>query len=63
MPHPKGHSLEFDSSYQDAFNSLKKTFTFTSILTHWISDAQLIMETDASDYALAAILSIVNNDK
>jgi len=53
---------KFDSSCQDAFNSLKKAFTSASILTHWISDAQLIVETDASDYALAAILFIVNED-
>ena len=53
---------KFDSSCQDAFNSLKKAFTSASILTHWIPDAQLIVETDASDYALAAILSIVNED-
>ena len=53
---------KFDSSCQDAFNSLKKVFTSTPILTHWIPDAQLIVETDASDYALAAILSIVNKD-
>ena len=31
-------------------------------LTYWIPDAQLIVETDASDYALAAILSIINED-
>ena len=53
---------KFNSSCQDAFNSLKKAFTSTSILTHWISNAQLIVETDALDYALAAILSIVNDD-
>jgi len=53
---------KFNSSCQDAFNSLKKAFTSASILTHWIPDAQLIVETDASDYALAAILSVVNED-
>ena len=53
---------KFDSSCQDAFNSLKKVFTSAPILTHWIPDAQLIVETDASDYALAAILSVVNED-
>jgi len=53
---------KFDSSCRDAFNSLKKAFTSAPILTHWIPNAQLIMETDASDYALAAILSIVNKD-
>ena len=53
---------KFNSFYHDAFNSLKKAFTSTPILTHWIPDAQLIVETDASDYALAAILSIVNDN-
>ena len=53
---------KFDSSCQDAFNFLKKAFTSAPILTHWISNAQLIMETDASNYALTAILSIVNKD-
>ena len=53
---------KFNSSCQDAFNSLKKAFTSAPILTHWIPDAQLIVETDASDYALAAILSVVNED-
>jgi len=53
---------KFDSSCQDAFNSLKKAFTSIPILTHWIPNAQLIVETDALDYALAAILSIVNED-
>ena len=53
---------KFDSFCQNAFNSLKKAFTSASILTHWIPDAQLIVETNASDYALAAILSVVNED-
>ena len=53
---------KFDFSYQDAFNSLKKAFTSTPTLTHWIPNTQLIVETDALDYALAAILSIVNDD-
>jgi len=29
---------------------------------HWVLDAQLVMETDASDYALTAILSIMTKD-
>ena len=53
---------KFDFSCQDAFNSLKKAFISAPILTHWIPDAQLIMETDVSDYALTAILFIVNKD-
>ena len=58
----KDISWKFDSSCHDTFNSLKKAFTSTSILTYWISDAQLIVETDALDYALTTILSIVNED-
>ena len=53
---------KFNSSCHDAFNSLKKAFISTSILTYWIPDAQLIVETNALDYALAAILSIVNKE-
>ena len=53
---------KFDSSCVDAFNSLKKAFTSASILTYWISNAQLIMETDALDYALTTIFSIVNKE-
>jgi len=58
----KDISWKFNSSCKDAFNSLKKAFTSTSILTHWIPDVQLIVETNASDYVLTAILSIVNED-
>ncbi len=62
MPHPEEHFWKFNSLCRDVFNSLKKAFTSTPILTHWISDAQLIVETNTSDYALTAILSIVNKD-
>ena len=65
----KGTPWNFDKNYKKAFNTLKKAFNtlkqaFTSapILTHWVPDTQLIMETDASDYALAAILSIMTKD-
>ena len=53
---------KFNFSCCNAFNSLKKAFTSTPILTYWIPDAQLIVETDVSDYALTAILSIVNKE-
>ena len=53
---------KFDSLCYDAFNSLKKAFTPVPILTHWIPNAQLIVETDVSDYALTVILSIVNEE-
>ena len=62
MPYLEGHSLKVNSSCYDAFNSLKKAFIFTSILTYWISNTQLIMETNALDYAPTVILSIINKE-
>ena len=53
---------KFDPSCCNAFNSLKKAFIFTSILTYWIPNTQLIMKTDASHYAPTTILSIVNEE-
>jgi RNase H-like domain found in reverse transcriptase len=41
---------------------LKKAFTTAPVLTHWIPDAPLIVETDASDYPLTAILSLRTSD-
>ena len=32
------------------------------VLTHWIPDTLIMVETDASDYALAAVLSICTPD-
>jgi len=59
----KDISWKFNSSCHDTFNSLKKTFTSAPILTHWVLDAQLIMETNASDYALTTILFIIINEE
>ena len=42
---------------RDTFNKLKLAFTSAPILTHWIPDCPLVVETDTSDYALTAILS------
>ena len=41
-----------------AQKGVKTAFTNAPILTHWELNRPLIVETDASDYALAAILSI-----
>ena len=52
----------FDDDCRIAFNTLKQAFTSAPILTHWVPDAQLVVETNASDYTLAAILSIMTKD-
>ena len=41
-----------------SFSLLKNAFTIALVLTHWRPDLPIIVKTDASDYALAAILSI-----
>jgi len=53
---------QFTDKAQEAFNLLKEAFTTTPVLTHWIPDRPIIIETDASDYALATILSIFAED-
>ena len=53
---------KFNSFCHDTFNFLKKIFTSAPILTYWIPDTQLIVETDALDYTLTTILFIVNED-
>jgi len=52
----------FNENCRKAFNTLKQAFTSAPILTYWVLDIQLVMETDASDYALAVILSIMTKD-
>jgi hypothetical protein len=41
---------------------LKAAFLSALVLTHWIPDTPIMVETDASDYAIAAILSITLSD-
>ena len=41
-----------------AFNALKKAFTSAPVSTHWMLDVPITVETDASNYALAAVLSV-----
>ena len=38
----------FTDECRSAFNTLKKAFTTAPVLTHWIPDTQIIVETDAS---------------
>src|SRR5882672_11084668 len=54
----KGTTWHFSDECHSAFEALKKAFTTAPVLTHWIPDTQITVETDASNYALAAVLSI-----
>src|SRR6201996_6108097 len=58
----KSETWVWSPECQKAFDSLKLAFTSAPVLSHWIPGAQLILESDASDYAVAAILSIVSPD-
>jgi len=48
----------FSEDCRHIFNALKHAFTTAAILTHFIPDTPIIVETDASDYTVAGILSI-----
>ena len=53
----------FSKDCRRSFNALKHAFTTAPILTHFIPDTPIIVETDASDYAVAGILSITCADR
>ena len=52
----------FSADCRRSFNSLKEAFTSVPILTHYQPDAPIIVETDASDYVIAGILSNICPD-
>jgi len=54
----KNTRFQFGDDARAAFQLLKEAFCSAPVLTHWTPDRPIIVETDASDYALAAILSI-----
>lgn len=58
----KGMPWDFSQDCRQAFKSLKKAFTMAPILMHWLPDCPLLVETDASNYALTAILSLQTSD-
>jgi RNase H-like domain found in reverse transcriptase len=52
----------FNESCKLAFLTLKQAFISAPVLTHYKPGCPLVIETDASDYALAAILSQVESN-
>ena len=53
----KNFPWKFDEKYCVVFDQLKEEFTHALILIKWVPDSKMIVETDASDYPLAAIIS------
>jgi RNase H-like domain found in reverse transcriptase/Reverse transcriptase (RNA-dependent DNA polymerase) len=60
---PFNISWNFDESCKLAFLTLKQAFISALVLTHYRPGCPLVIETDASDYALAAILSQVESNR
>jgi hypothetical protein len=58
----KGQQWNFTEECRSAFNELKSAFNSAPILSHFILDAPLIVETNASDYAIAGIISTITLD-
>src|SRR6266436_3083767 len=54
----KGVPWVFSDDCHSAFKQLKDAFTSAPILTHWVPDTPIIVETDASNYAISGIISI-----
>ena len=52
----KNVAFKWFSECEDAFNTLKRAFTFNVILCHYNSDLKLVVKTDASDYVSEGIL-------
>ena len=53
----KGLTWDFNEDCHTAFKTLKEAFMRAPVLAHWKPDQGMVVETDTSDYVLAAILS------
>jgi RNase H-like domain found in reverse transcriptase/Reverse transcriptase (RNA-dependent DNA polymerase) len=53
----KNTPFTFNSRALDAFNALKEAFTTAPVLSHFRPGVPLTLETDASDFAIAAVIS------
>jgi len=53
----------WDQEQKDAFELLKTAFTTAPVLRHFDYDREVVVETDASDYVTAGVLSQYDDDK
>ena len=58
----KGVPWNFSDDCRRSFTHLKEVFISAPVLVHWSPDAPITIETDASDYAIAGILSLTCSD-
>jgi len=52
----------FGRTKKEAFQCLKDTFTTAPVLCYWSPNLPMMVETDASDQAIVAILSVTTSD-
>ncbi len=52
----------FGETETTTFRSLKNAFSTAPVLCHWAPDLRMMVETDASDHAIAGILSVTTQD-
>src|SRR5258708_40247824 len=58
----KATPWSFGEREMTAFQTLKNTFSTAPVLCHWAPDLRMMVETDASDHAIAGILSVTTKD-
>ena len=58
----KGVKFQWTPECQEAFEILKKKLTEAPVLAYPIDDARFILDTDASNYAMGAVLSQLQKD-
>src|SRR5882672_8670886 len=58
----KDTPFSWGPDHMKAFGALKHAFTTAPILAHFNPDNPIVVETDASDYAIAAIISQISPD-
>jgi len=58
----KDTPFAWSPDHTKAFETLKTAFTQAPILAHFNPDNPIVVETDASDYAIAAIISQISPD-
>jgi RNase H-like domain found in reverse transcriptase len=57
-----GNPWAFTEECRGPFNYLNKAFTLASILSHWVPNRPMAVETNTSDYALGTILSLFDDE-
>ncbi|KAH9263111.1 hypothetical protein BASA83_013577 [Batrachochytrium salamandrivorans] len=57
LPTEKGYQVRLESDYRGSFKALKKAFKDNVILTHADESQEFLVEVDASDFAVAGVLS------